>query len=98
MLIIYILFMSGFQSFQQPQKNVSVNFKYISNAENQNRKNLKYNFLPSSLIINKIDKKDFTLFCLFFVNMKVYWFSPVLKSARDCSATADPTKETNKKK
>lgn len=66
MLIIYILFMSGFQSFQQPQKNVSVNFKYISNAENQNRKNLKYNFLPSSFIIKKIDKK------------KLYSFLPVL--------------------
>lgn len=66
MLIIYILFMSGFQSFQQPQKNVSVNFKYISNAENQNRKNLKYNFLPSSFIIKKIDKK------------RLYSFLPVL--------------------
>jgi len=45
-----------------------------------------------------MDKKAFNLFCLFFVNMKEYCFSLVLKSARDCSATVHPTKETDKKK
>lgn len=44
-----------------------------------------------------MDKKTFILFCLFFVNMKENRFSPVLKSAKDYSVTADPTKETDKK-
>lgn len=44
-----------------------------------------------------MDKKSLYSFCLFFVNMKECCFSPVLKTARDCSATKDLTKEREKK-
>lgn len=43
-----------------------------------------------------MDKKSLYSFSLFFVNMKECCFSPVLKTARDCSATKDLTKERKK--
>lgn len=97
MLIAYILLYAWFSVIPTASKNIGINFKCISNAENQNRKNVKYIFL-ANFIYHKENGFKKPLFFLPFLcqHERVLFFS----SSKDCQGlqcNQDLPKEREKK-